>query len=521
MAIQQIANTDIQLGQSFPISVVNSGASSLLLQTANTTAVTIDSSQNVSITNGATSSTLFNNRVLRLATNASGADCTLQFTDSVAYNAYIGMASGALNFAPNTGTVAMTLGATGNVGIGITPVSQKLEVKGNQRLVGDSAYILWRDTADSASSGVIQFPSASVATIGTYVNQAMLFQTNNTERMRIDTSGNVGIGTSSPAYKLDVVSSSDADLFRIKSTATANNTVLRLGLSGNNAVISGSGDSTGTLQFNVYGSERMRLDSSGNLGIGTSSPAGRLDSYGDGTNPAGIFRRGGAYGNIESSDAARSNRWTLGRDNASTGNFVIAYNDATKASMDTSGNLLVGTTTQYGLITTAADLASKNTAAFQNTGTTYGAGAFFVRFVNSSAATAGSIQHTAVTTVNYGTSSDSRLKESLGVATDTSVIDNTIIHDFTWKYDGRVDRGVFAQEAHLIKPSAVGVGSDELTEDGSLENPWSVDYSKYVPDLIVHAQQLKKKIQELKAINDTQAETINALTARIVALETK
>jgi hypothetical protein len=87
----------------------------------------------------------------------------------------------------------------------------------------------------------------------------------------------------------------------------------------------------------------MRLTSTG-LGIGTSSPAGRLDSYGDGTNPAGIFRRGGAYGNIESSDAARSNRWTLGRDNASTGNFVIAYNDATKASMDTSGNLGLGVT---------------------------------------------------------------------------------------------------------------------------------------------------------------------------------
>jgi hypothetical protein len=64
---------------------------------------------------GATSSTLFNNRVLRLATNASGADCTLQFTDSVANNAYIGMASGALNFAPNTGTVAMTLNTVGGL----------------------------------------------------------------------------------------------------------------------------------------------------------------------------------------------------------------------------------------------------------------------------------------------------------------------------------------------------------------------------------------------------------------------
>ena len=104
----------------------------------------------------------------------------------------------------SAGTTAITVDTSQNVGIGITPVSQKLEVKGNQRLVGDSAYILWRDTADSASSGVIQFPSASVATIGTYVNQAMLFQTNNTERMRILSTGEVGVKTSTPQTNLDI-----------------------------------------------------------------------------------------------------------------------------------------------------------------------------------------------------------------------------------------------------------------------------------------------------------------------------
>jgi hypothetical protein len=92
------------------------------------------------------------------------------------------------------------------------------------------------------------------------------------------------------------------------------------------------------------------------------------------------------------------------------------------------------------------------------------------------------------------------LKKNIGIATDTSVIDQIVIHDFEWKEDGRVDRGVFAQEAYEIKPSAVSVGSDETNENDVLINSWGVDYSKFVPDLIVHAQQLKKQVQEQQAI---------------------
>jgi hypothetical protein len=122
-------------------------------------------------------------------------------------------------------------------------------------------------------------------------------------------------------------------------------------------------------------------------------------------------------------------------------------------------------------------------------------------------------------TATFNGTSDSRLKEDLGVSTDTSVIDNTIIHDFKWTRDGTQGKGVFAQEAYEVYPLAVSKGSDELNESGNLANPWQVNYSQYIPDLIVHAQQLKKMVQELKAINDTQAETITTLAARITALE--
>ena len=106
-----------------------------------------------------------------------------------------------------------------------------------------------------------------------------------------------------------------------------------------------------------------------------------------------------------------------------------------------------------------------------------------------------------------GSISDERLKEDNGIATDTSVIDNLKIHNFTWKEDKTKDMGVFAQEAYQVKPSAVSVGKDELTDEGKLKVPWGVDYTKFIPDLIVYCQQLKN--------------TIKTMEERILALESK
>lgn len=103
--------------------------------------------------------------------------------------------------------------------------------------------------------------------------------------------------------------------------------------------------------------------------------------------------------------------------------------------------------------------------------------------------------------VTYNTASDERLKIDKGVSVDSSVIDNTIIHDFEWKMDGSAGKGVFAQEAINVNPSAVSSSQiNDLNDNGLPTNPWGVDYSKYVPDLIVYCQQLKKEITELKSL---------------------
>ena len=77
---------------------------------------------------------------------------------------------------------------------------------------------------------------------------------------------------------LTVNVSADSDsVATITSSATANNTQLRLGTSGNDSVISGSGGSNGGLKFKVYGSEKMAISSAGNVTIN----GGNLDVTGN------------------------------------------------------------------------------------------------------------------------------------------------------------------------------------------------------------------------------------------------
>jgi len=121
-----------------------------------------------------------------------------------------------------------------------------------------------------------------------------------------------------------------------------------------------------------------------------------------------------------------------------------------------------------------------------------------LEFQNNSSAVVGSIKFNGTTTT-YATTSDKDMKTDLGVCTDTSVIDNTVIHDYVWTKENITDRGVFAQDAFLVKPSAIHKGTDVIDSKGNKVDPWCVDYSKYVPDLIVYVKKLKADFEAYKA----------------------
>jgi hypothetical protein len=164
-----------------------------------------------------------------------------------------------------------------------------------------------------------------------------------------------------------------------------------------------------------------------------------------------------------------------------------------------TGEVLINATTNLsnGLLVVISDLTQRNGFNFTNSSPT--TGGYFAAFFNNAAGLAGGIQHTGASSVAFQTTSDARLKDDAGRATDVAALRAVVVHDFTWKADGRADRGVFAQDAHAVFPRAVSVGTDETTEGGDLARPWMTDYSKFVPDLIVGWQQHDADLAALRA----------------------
>ena len=134
----------------------------------------------------------------------------------------------------------------------------------------------------NASFGQLQVNATDVRIVsnlrgtGTYL--PMTFYTGGSERMRVDTSGNVGIGTSSPVGRFASVGGA----IQLSGGTTAQEGIRIQRASGYAGIygINNDNNAYNALAFFTSSTEAMRIDTSGNVGIGTSSPNNKLDVFG-------------------------------------------------------------------------------------------------------------------------------------------------------------------------------------------------------------------------------------------------
>jgi hypothetical protein len=254
----------------------------------------------------------------------------------------------------------------------------------------------------------------------------------------------------------------------------------------------------------------MRIDSSGNVGIGTSSPASKLTIGGSGANRISFSAPAGTQfvGYDGTADALQV---------ASINSIIFqAGGYSERARIDSSGNLLVGTTSASETVVGARITAPDNRFISTKSESTNSASTFVVYSTGAAAyrfyvGMGGTVFATSTT---ISAISDIRYKENirdLDVGLDKIMALKPRLYD--WKEGKGVDiknaRGFIAQEFEEVFPDLIDEWQDPAPEG---EEPYKSVRQDLIPVLV-------KAIQEMKAIIDTQASTITQLQADVAALK--
>jgi len=258
-------------------------------------------------------------------------------------------------------------------------------------------------------------------------------------------------------------------------------------ISNTNAVVTGALSTTGNITAgNVYANSGT---------IGASSLAGTLTTAAQ-PNITSIGTLGSlsVTGNVTAGNLV--GRLANGNSNisiaAANGNITFAVAGSERMRIESTGNVLIGTSTAPGSITAGIQLGAvtNGTVSAQgNANTAYN----HWSFINNNG-TVGTIQ-TSGSSTTYATSSDQRLKENITDAPSaSSLIDTIQVRSFDWKIDGKHQEfGMIAQELMEVVPDAV-------TQSENPNQMMGVDYSKLVPILVKEIQELRSRLSQLENV---------------------
>ena len=268
-------------------------------------------------------------------------------------------------------------------------------------------------------------------------------------------------------------------------------------------------DTSGALELKTNnGTTAVTIDTSQNVGIGTTSPSVKFQ-VDHSSDVAAIKGSGGGVtlglSNSSANDVLQrmtnnsNNFWDI-RNVSSSSNFVVGYNGNDRMTFDTSGNVMVGTGSLNG---TNGFSVAPSTSPYVTLNKTASGGFDAFKFQHNSSGV-GSITYTN-TAVAFNTSSDYRLKEDIAPITGAlAKVAALKPITYKWKLDGSNSDGFIAHELAEVCPQAVHGEKDAVDVDG---NPvyQGIDTSFLVATLTA-------AIQEQQAL-------ITSLTARIAALE--
>ena len=415
----------------------------------------------------------------------------------------------------NASSTAITIDSSQNVGIGIAPGTD-LDV---YRSTTTASTIRARN--DSVS--VYMEANNGYSYLNTYSNHPMLFGTNNAERMRIDSGGNVGIGDSTPANRLQVTAggvnnsptlgsiNSNAQLYLTNSDTAYGLVVGNSAADGHVWMQAQRTDGTATA-YNITLNE-----AGGNVGIGDGAISATLDVH-------------STTASSEISVEGSGGKWaTLLSGTGATGPALCFDNTSSRFRITSSANKLGTSQTEHfivepsgdvgiGVVPGATRLHSRGSTANSTAYSIYcdnsaGTQLFFARndgLIGTGATTnspynlttaSSANLHVASTGLLYRSTSSARYKRNIqdmsyGVADVMNL--RSVTFEQNNEYPSKTYAGFIAEEVH-------DAGLVEFVEYNEAGQPDAVHYGNMVSLLT-------------KAIQDQQA-TIASLTARIEQLE--